>query len=210
MAVTDNFNRADGGLGANWSTISGEGTGQVVSNQAETNSVGTDCVVRYSATTFGNDQYGQVKVVSSTTGSVGLGAMCRGSDSARTYYFAYGKVATGGTWFLKKRVAGTASDLTSGSVDVAANDVMYIEASGTSISLKKNGVTVLGPITDSAIASGWAGFIVFVDSGVVGDAVIDDWEGGDLSAGGRTAKNTRAFPLGMAIGMNWRMAGECS
>ena len=30
------------------------------------------------------------------------------------------------------------------------------------------------------------------------------------SGGGRTTKNTRAFPLGMAIGMNWVGPGECS
>lgn len=28
--------------------------------------------------------------------------------------------------------------------------------------------------------------------------------------GGRTTKNTRAFPLGMAVGMNWVMPGQCS
>ena len=30
------------------------------------------------------------------------------------------------------------------------------------------------------------------------------------AAAGRTTKNTRAFPLGMAIGMNWVGPGECS
>ena len=34
------------------------------------------------------------------------------------------------------------------------NDIIEIDANGTSITVKKNGSTIIGPITDSAIATG--------------------------------------------------------
>lgn len=73
----------------------------------------------------------------------------------------------------------------------------------------------------SDIASGQStGYRIFASSGSntagaqassasnieVAAVALSDSGGG----GGRTTKNTRAFPLGMAIGMNWRSAGDCS
>ena len=55
--VSDNFNRANGGLGSNWTTVSGTTAPQIVNNTAQPGSAGTLNSAYWSANTFGSNQY---------------------------------------------------------------------------------------------------------------------------------------------------------
>lgn len=51
------------------------------------------------------------------------------------------------------------------------------------------------------------GSLDFTAVGTHSEGPTNPWGGG---GGGRVTKNTRAFPLGMAVGMNWVGSGDCS
>jgi hypothetical protein len=83
---------------------------------------------------------------------------------------------------MYKAVAGSFTQLGSTAAASAVNDVLEIDAVGTTITGKKNGVTIIGPVTDSAIATGdwgmWATGTVTI--------TVDNWEGG-VPGGATTA-----------------------
>lgn len=181
--ATDNFNRSNGGLGGNWSTITGAGAPQIDTNAVRTNAVGTDSVARYSATTFPNNQYSQVKVTALDASATGSGAIVRAASGTNDYYLVYAEVLFGSTaqLTLRKFVGGSSTLIASSTETFALNDTLYLEVSGTTLKVKVNGTTISAlTSTDSAHSSGWAGVVVFVDSGSTADAKLDDWEGGDF------------------------------
>jgi hypothetical protein len=130
----------------------------------------------YYAGTFSNDQYAEAKItqVGSATQRMGV-AVRAGAGSA--YVFLVGS----GEWFLAKLVSFGYVGLTSGSLTLTANDVIRLEASGTTITAKQNGSTI-STVTDASHASG--------NPGVCGDGsaasgtytLLDDWVGDDLTA----------------------------
>lgn len=61
----------------------------------------------------------------------------------------------------------------------AAGDVVRIEVTGSSVSCKKNGTVVLGPITDSTLTSGQPG-IGGGGTGYGGAAIAKNWQAGSL------------------------------
>lgn len=183
-SATDNFNRADSSdLGTNWSVQTGEGAWKIVSNQAEPSSLEGDAVENYNAITFANDQYSEA-TIKALTAAAGLGrgpgVACRCSTSAHTYYRSIATTTVSGdNHELLKVVAGSYTSLATADADFAINDVMRIEAQGTTIRTKKNGTTQIS-VTDSSIASGRGGVGY---SSSAESAQLDDWAGGDLAAG---------------------------
>ncbi len=80
---------------------------------------------------------------------------------------------------LTKWVAGASTNLgDAASSVVATGDSIRITAIGTSISVYKNGLLVIGPITDSAIASGNVG--VFSSQSAT-DTGFSKWSGGSVT-----------------------------
>lgn len=186
--ATDNFNRADGGLGANWTTITGKGSPQVNNNVAVTTAVGTDSMARYSAISWPDNQYAQVKVSAVSSSASGTGPIVRCATGAASFYLAYVTGLSGGlaTIKLTKYTTGTGSDLvTATNQPFAVNDVLRLEVSGNPAVLKvyRNGIVISAlNFTDSSspFTSGQPGFLAYVDAGAVTDSSADDWEGGDL------------------------------
>lgn len=182
VLATDNFNRANGGLGANWTTQSGETAPSIVSNTVQV-AGGFVYGARYSAITWPNDQYAQCKAVATRppTTDEGVGPSCRMATGAQTHYFLQ---AGAGDTRLYKVVGGSYTQLGTTGSAVAVNDVLYLEVktSGANaiVTAKVNGVAVCGsPVTDtSPIASGQAGMWLATSDGA---ANLDDWEGGDLT-----------------------------
>jgi hypothetical protein len=70
--VFDDFNRADGGLGANWTTITGTGAPQIVGNLVQPVAVGgaTGSQSLYTAITWPNTQYARCRVRYSWVGAL--------------------------------------------------------------------------------------------------------------------------------------------
>ncbi len=203
MAYTDNFNRSNGGLGSNWteqnsSSWSVEGNG-VVCNSA------VECAARYSAGTFANDQYAQLKLTTYNPSWMYLGVTVRASGT-NNWYGAY-VGGSGSTYelMLFKMVAGTWTQLGSTySGSWAANDVIRVEANGTTIRALQNGTSRIS-VTDSALTSGQAGLTGY---GPIDPSLLkgDDWEGGDLSTGGTTYNDS--LSVGRTTG--WTVANAAT
>lgn len=182
----DTFNRANGGLGANWTTYqNGVGTFIPPVISGNQSSVGTSAsrnAWAFLATnTFSTDQFSQFTIVGDVA-------------SANTAYYAVVKLKNtgpggsqgyycgiGGTNAVIGKITGTStSNLTSTSVSAAAvNDVIrcdYIFAGGTgNLSMTRNGSVILST-TDSSITTGAPGFGM-VNNGAI--AAIDNWSGGN-------------------------------
>jgi hypothetical protein len=90
MAIIDTFNRADGGLGANWTTLSGLSAPRIVSNECAPVSGGGSSGAMYNAQQFDSDCYAVVDMPA-TAGNVGvfLRIPTRGNHNG---YYAEGKV----------------------------------------------------------------------------------------------------------------------
>ena len=92
--VSDNFERADGGLGSNWTTVSGTGAPQIVSNTLRVRTAGALSSAYWSASTFGSDQFAQANLPGSSGTQYGPGIAVRLSSS-KGYFLWYGNSVNG-------------------------------------------------------------------------------------------------------------------
>ena len=180
---TDDFARGDSGdLGANWTQIgSTAGTCGILSEQVDSTVTGNPEGSVWSADTFGDPQFSKVAVV--TLAAHEMGAVVRGSTTGNDYYAGGHNRNNHGNdnRRIYKYVAGSYSNLATEAVDIAVSDDVRLEADGTSLDLLIGGVSKV-TTTDSSHSSGKPGLAVFHSSTNV--AIWDDWEGGDLAAGG--------------------------
>lgn len=171
LVVSDNFNRADGGLGANWITLTSSDAPQIVNNEVSQTSVAVAAAF-WSANSFNDDQFASVTI--GTTTSTGFTGAVRMSASADTMYFG----AAGDFIQLYKVIAGGYTQLGAVFTPVLSGDMLRLTANGTTVSLTLNGIEIIN-VTDSDIASGSAGF--FCEGDNVHAATLDDWQGGNLA-----------------------------
>jgi formylmethanofuran:tetrahydromethanopterin formyltransferase len=144
----------------------------------------TVCAVRWNVDLPNNDQYSQV-VVSNLPNTYQQGAGVRMQSGAASFYYFMVCYQAGWNDRIGKVIAGTNTNLgTTASDNAVNNDVIRIEASGTTLTPKINGSTTNTPgaQTDSALSSGYVGFM---GNGNGSSSVVrmDDWEGGNLSSG---------------------------
>lgn len=183
--ATDDFNRADStGLGANWTTITGKTSLNILTNAAVSTAGGNDGNY-YNAVAWPNDQWSQATLVDRAAGRNAV--KVRVAAAAETYYAGGSDVTDFGNQQqrLWKTVAGVRTSLATNATLLIATDLVYVEARGTTIKLFINGVEVLSAI-DSDIASGNAG-IGFGDA-VAGGGDWDGWSGGDFGGATRPVK----------------------
>lgn len=179
---TDDFNRANAAsLGADWTDVNG---GWSISSNQATPDTASDCfsVVTGAGWTGGaatTDQYCQVKLVS--IGTREAGPICRASSSAMTgYLWSVSTTGASATHQLQRAVAGVFTALSpTASFTVAANDVIRVEAQGTTIRAVQNGVTKITVTSESSISAGRPGLYAFRTS-----PIVDDLDAGDFSGGG--------------------------
>lgn len=187
---TDDFNRADGGLGANWTTGYGAG-GQIVSNQAGGGNSGDYSMSFWNADAFTDDQYSQVVRVNNENYRA-VAVRCNATSGGN----CYGAFGNATQWH--KLVNGSWSQI--GAIaDSALNDVLRLEVVGTSLDYKLNGVSA-STTTDASLTAGAAGMAFFNNI-----SRVDNWEGGDL--GGGATLVPFPHPRGMRGGMHWLSGG---
>jgi hypothetical protein len=216
--LTDNFNRADQNpLAGNWTTSNGAIALKILSNQL-TFASDFDASANYSATTFSNDQYSQVKLSNASgSGATGFGVTVRQSTSANTRYRVTADSAASNNIQLGKEVNNVYSNLTGWprTATVANGDTLRLEVQGTTLRVYINGVQVGADTTDSSIASGYPGIIY---SSSAPSATADDWAGGDyigtITATGSGAINVNgAMTVSTSATLNagsktWNLAGK--
>lgn len=175
---SDNFNRANGALGDNWTLNDTDRTAPVIlSNQLVHSGAATREFVQYVGGAFANDQYSKAEVV--TLDDQWLLVRCQTPsttencyalniwDSAGTQYYNMGKfVGSTITFFLSDTVLA-----------ISTGDIIEFRAVGTVLSIWKNGQLVEAyDDTGAEFSSGDAGIGTFGTS-----SIWDNWEGGDMT-----------------------------
>lgn len=188
---TDDFNRANAGtLGANWTETTGSAGFEIFSNAAANLGAGA-AFVSYTNATAPANQYSKVTVTQIQASSdEGMGPAARIATGALTGYFIQPNTVEVKVY---KGVNDTYTQLGSDAAAGAANDIFQIEATGTSITAKKNGSTIVGPITDSSIASGNFG-LWYGTSAAAQAHRVDTWEGGDFAGGNSSSVSPSVSP----------------
>ncbi len=160
-AVTDNFARANGGLGPNWTAMSDGPLAISSDTVVGTNSGGNSGDIR-TAETYNSDQYSSVQVTSTPlSGSQWIGPMVRTQGTGTGLYVGIYFWNSGyPDLMLFKRVNGTWTQLgsTYSSGALAAGTVLTLSASGSTLTFAENGVTVI-TATDTSFTGGAPGIM---------------------------------------------------
>jgi hypothetical protein len=173
--AADNFNRANGGLGAGWTNISGGGLS--ISSQAVAGTSGRIVGDIRTAGAYTSDQYSQVEVTSAQlTGSQWIGPDVRVQNGGQnTYLGIYFWNSGSPELMLFKRSAGNFTQI--GSTykcgPLAAGTQLKLTAVGSTISFQLNGVQRI-TVSDKSFSGGAPGIITS------GAAKADNWSGGPV------------------------------
>ena len=174
--VSDNFDRADGGLGSNWTTVSGTAAPKIVSNNLRAGTASAVNSAYWSASTFGSDQFAQASLPNSSGTQYGPGIAVRLS-STKGYFLWYGNSSNTVSLWRMDNSSGWTQLKQSGPLTVSASsDVWMIRAVGSTISGYQNGKLVV-QATDTKITSGSPGVWLYYSSNQ-----IDNWSGGDVAS----------------------------
>ena len=193
---SDDFNRANGSLGPNWTDASDGGltiTGQQVAGTAG-NSYSGD--IR-TAETYPADQFSQITLTSTQlTGGQWIGAAIRMQNGGQNQYLGIYFWNNGSPdLMLFKRNASNWTQLgtTYNSGPLSAGTTLQVQATGSTISLLQNGVQRISA-TDTSVATGAPGIMAY------GTGKADNWSGGAASSGGGTATYSIGGTLSGATG----------
>jgi hypothetical protein len=173
--ITDNFNRADadalgsGSEGWSWTEVTGDH--DIVSNQVGPGSGGGRA--RAESDLSSDDHYAQLTMVDGSLSGQGSGPTVRYAAAADTCYLALSDGAR-----IFKCESGSLTNLTSAIGDPANGSVLKREADGSSLELFDDGVSIIGPITDTSITGN-------VRTGFYRDfnRTLDNFEAADLATG---------------------------
>jgi hypothetical protein len=182
---TDNFNRANGALGANWTDLVAGYT--VVSNQASNSINSAVACSKYSASSpSGNDMSAKIAYVTQGVANTQQPGPCvrltgtnAGNMSAYWLFLNTDGATADKSWSLQKGNGFT--PILTGTDSMVAADVWEVRAVGTTISVYKNAVLV-NSVVDATIGSGTWGIMGY--NAAVGPTPLDDWTGTDLSVPG--------------------------
>lgn len=195
MATTiasDDFNRADGDVGANWTALTAAGSAtnkpDVSSNKLKPQASGEDEVCYYSASNFDMDQFSQATFSTVTTASyTGLAIRCTKGDTAtEDDYLSYEKNATNTSQIVNHYDNGIYRTLGSYAGGFSNGDVLRVEAEGCQIRCYQNGVLRI-TVNDVDVPT-YRNFdqsgllypgVKFAESATTNER-IDDWSGGNL------------------------------
>jgi len=182
--IADDFNRANANpAGGNWTT-KGEGflPVQVLSSRLASTDSGGDSAAFWNAATLGANQFAQMTIAAKANPVGNWGLFLRLDNDASTYYHA--RHYAGSPWTRIYKVVATVATQIAGddTTPWATNDVIYFEANGSDLVLKRNGGTILN-VSDGAIsATGAIGVRISGYNVSPGDDSIDDFSGGDLGS----------------------------
>jgi chitodextrinase len=191
-AVSDNFNRADGGLGVNWAkpVPASEQTLVIVNNQVTPDIEDAHCYAYWMRDTFIPDQYSQVRI--SNVGPWN-GVIVRAQSIIDRFYMGFVFGANDYRIYLRKD--GLYYSLSTGTTETwVAGDIIGLEAAGLNpvqLTLLRNGNPVL-TYTDATenLIGGSPGIGIYSPSG--DHLAIDNWEGGNLGMLGILVPDTQA------------------
>lgn len=182
--ATDDFNRADGGLGANWDAedwyIGGDTFDfEIVSNQVR--QTGGTSYARYVGT-FDNDQRAEVTIIApSSVNDQGVGVALRMNDSGTPDTFSgYDFTGKNDYGVIRRWDDGARTIIDNPGWSAGAGDVIGGESEGSDHRIYLNDVEE-GSASDAAYAAGNPGLAGFA-FGASSGTEMDDWTGENLAA----------------------------
>jgi hypothetical protein len=193
----DNFNRANGAIGSNWTA--NVGGFNVASNALV--GTGTSNIAYFSAAgySFSNAQFAQVQVLTlnGTSDYVGVDVLLSTSNSGYTC------VENSASLLLQKLTAGAGATLASSATAGAPGDILRLEAApgGVLTCSRNSGGTITSiTATDTTFTAGSPAIEQFGST-----ATMDNWSGGNLHPIGQLDieqdwARTQHFGQGVAIG----------
>jgi hypothetical protein len=183
--ASDDFNRADGALGAGWTAIS-DGSMSIASQQV-IGKVGANTGDIRTAETFSSDQFSQIQVTSTTlSGGQWVAAAVRLQNSGKNgyvglYYWNFGSPEL--MLFKRSNSAWTQLGTAYNSGTLAAGTQLRLVATGSTISFLQNGMTRIS-VTDTSFTGGAPGIMAY------GNSTADNWSGGSADAATYTVGGT--------------------
>jgi hypothetical protein len=172
-AVTDSFNRANGGLGVNWTALSFTGaTGAAINSDVLVGANTTTSGNYWAANSFGNNQYSQITVATPPS-SGWVGVTVRMTGTGEGYLAIY---FSGSFYIYNESGTTTPTQLATVSGSLSAGDILCLAVTGTTLTLYQNGTSIL-TTTDSTYTSGAPGVMFFNDT-----STVSLWAGGDGTA----------------------------
>jgi hypothetical protein len=177
--VSDDFTRANAAnLGANWTDAIGGH--DLVSNQAQGETAGTDHVSVWAGAALGADHEVQVTLGNLQNATRYGGGVVRWSGTSGYAFITDGSSGAGHTE-LAKWTSGSYSVLQAIATTFSNGDVLKLTVSGTTLRCYKNGAQVGADETDSDFSTGQPGVETY------GTALLDDWSATDGAAAVATA-----------------------
>lgn len=175
VSASDNFNRANGSLGSNWSNMTDGGL-KISSQKVIGSNTGNSGDIR-TAETYSSNQYSQIEVTSTQlSGGQWMGPVVRAQNGGQNlytgiYYYNNGSPEL----MLFKRSSGVWTQLgnTINSGKLSAGTQLKLTAVGSTISFYQNGVLKIS-VTDTSFTGGAPGIMVFQKP------TADNWTGGDI------------------------------
>jgi LmbE family N-acetylglucosaminyl deacetylase len=177
--ANDSFNRADGSLGPNWTTVLDSGSPPAILSQQIQSGWGRAVGMYYGGINWPADQYAQAQINALGIGSVGPAVRMTSNG-----YFYAGTVGTFGTgnanvYILLDNNSSLSVIGSSSSATVMAGDYLQISAQGTTLTLTNvTRSTTLLTATDSSLTVGYPGFYV----GGAGGTSLTNWSAGLAAA----------------------------
>lgn len=203
--ITESFNQADsstlgpdltwGEVGANWATVSNQAAKtELVDNQGH--------YARAESDLSSDDHYSQAALYYPVATTY-HGPACRVAGGSTVTFYSWATASEDANGYLIKFVTGTQTNLVNNAVGSRVDGTLAkIEVDGSALKGYYGGVEK-SSTTDTAITGNLrCGLNQFRGSST---GAFDSFEAADLAAGGRTTKNTRSWPLGVNVGMGWRM-----
>ena len=190
MTLRDDFNRANGALGSNWSSSGGNAAYTIISNTAASSSAQVEEGVWWNATTFANDHFAEV-TITQTASNAFIGPAVRVSSGGNYYGF----YADNATRYLISVVGGTWTQLATLGTGFSNGDVVRLEVEGTTLRAYVNS-TLWTSVTNSSLSSGSAGLTSWANNT---DGRVDDFTAADLGAGAIAVNVALATGSGRAL-----------
>lgn len=176
--ASDDFNRANGAIGANWAEDNGDWN--IVTNRAAQQTAGAAYYkTRYTATPPDTNNYYSECVARSDNSAIAVGPAVRCATSATATFYGYPNFG-GDRMYLVEITAGGETLLATGGTTVSGtNYTQRLEANGSALTGTRNGGADVSA-TDSSLTTGGWGLMAY--GGISAGVDADSWNAADLAA----------------------------
>lgn len=173
LVARDDFVRADGALGANWTSWTNAG-GLIISADKVTDpGTGDDFGNVWTANTYDPDQFSQVKTSVVPTGSGYFGPVVRADSTGDNCYEVIVHPSSAQLMLFKRATGNNFTSLASVAATFSVGDVVRLSAIGTTLTVNFNGTDVI-TFTDSSYTTGQPGV-----TSAHGTGSFNSWSGGN-------------------------------